>query len=89
MGQSSLIRDGNRPADLVGVVDIEARHGRPAHAEQTAMIDIVTIMLGVAVDANARTSNFLTFQPIGIFVMGIVTFVIATPCGVLLAKLMS
>ncbi len=62
---------------------------RLSKTAQTAMIDIVTILLGVSVGAKTQASTFLTWQTIGIFAMGIVAFIIATACGVLLAKLMN
>lgn len=62
---------------------------RLAKTAQGPLIDIVTIMLGVSVGAKTQASNFLTTQTIGIFVMGIIAFIIATACGVLLAKLMN
>lgn len=62
---------------------------RLSKTAQTAMIDIVTILLGVSVGAKTQASTFLTWQTIGIFAMGIVAFIIATASGVLLAKLMN
>ena len=62
---------------------------RLAKTAQTALIDIVTILLGVTVGAKTQASNFLTPQTIGIFVMGIVAFTLATAAGVLCAKLMN
>jgi oxaloacetate decarboxylase beta subunit len=62
---------------------------RLSKTAQTSLIDIVTILLGISVGAKTQASNFLTFQTIGIFALGIVAFVIATACGVLMAKLMN
>jgi oxaloacetate decarboxylase beta subunit len=62
---------------------------RLSKTAQTALIDIVTILLGVSVGAKTQAQNFLTVQTIGIFALGILAFVIATACGVLLAKLMN
>jgi len=62
---------------------------RLSKTSQTALIDIVTILLGVSVGAKTQASSFLTLQTIGIFALGIVAFVIATACGVLMAKLMN
>lgn len=62
---------------------------RLSKTAQNQLIDIVTIMLGVSVGAKTQASNFLTLQTLYIFVLGIVAFIIATACGVLLAKLMN
>nr|VFK29543.1 MAG: oxaloacetate decarboxylase, beta subunit [Candidatus Kentron sp. MB]VFK33651.1 MAG: oxaloacetate decarboxylase, beta subunit [Candidatus Kentron sp. MB]VFK76346.1 MAG: oxaloacetate decarboxylase, beta subunit [Candidatus Kentron sp. MB] len=59
---------------------------RLSKTAQNALIDIVTIMLGISVGAKTQAATFLTWQTIGIFAMGIVAFIIATACGVLLAK---
>jgi sodium ion-translocating decarboxylase beta subunit len=62
---------------------------RLSKTAQGPLIDIVTIMLGVTVGAKTQAQNFLTFQTIGIFVLGIIAFIIATAGGVLMAKLMN
>nr|VFK57419.1 MAG: oxaloacetate decarboxylase, beta subunit [Candidatus Kentron sp. TUN] len=62
---------------------------RLSKTAQNALIDIVTIMLGISVGAKTQAATFLTWQTIGIFAMGIVAFIIATACGVLLAKFMN
>jgi oxaloacetate decarboxylase beta subunit len=62
---------------------------RLAKTAQTSLIDIVTILLGVTVGAKTQASNFLTPQTIGIFVLGILAFTMATAAGVLFAKLMN
>nr|VFJ99806.1 MAG: oxaloacetate decarboxylase, beta subunit [Candidatus Kentron sp. H]VFK00273.1 MAG: oxaloacetate decarboxylase, beta subunit [Candidatus Kentron sp. H]VFK04215.1 MAG: oxaloacetate decarboxylase, beta subunit [Candidatus Kentron sp. H] len=62
---------------------------RLSKTAQNALIDIVTIMLGISVGAKTQASTFLTWQTIGIFAMGIIAFIIATACGVLLAKFMN
>nr|VFJ59687.1 MAG: oxaloacetate decarboxylase, beta subunit [Candidatus Kentron sp. DK] len=62
---------------------------RLSKTAQNALIDIVTIMLGMSVGAKTQASSFLTWQTLGIFAMGIVAFIIATACGVLLAKFLN
>jgi len=62
---------------------------RLAKTAQTTFIDIVTILLGITVGAKTSAANFLTYQTIYIFVLGIVAFMIATATGVLFAKLMN
>jgi len=62
---------------------------RLAQTARTAMIDIITILLGVTVGASTQASTFLTKQSILIFGLGAVSFAIATAGGVLFAKFMN
>jgi len=62
---------------------------RLAKTAQTAFIDIVTILLGVTVGAKTSAASFLTPQTIGIFVLGMVAFALATAAGVIFAKIMN
>ena len=62
---------------------------RLAKTASSAMIDIVTILLGVSVGAKTQASNFLTTQTLFIFMLGIVAFSIATAGGVLFGKIMN
>ena len=62
---------------------------RLALTARTAMIDIVTILLGFCVGASTTAQYFLKGDSILIFVLGAVAFAIATACGVLFAKLMN
>ena len=62
---------------------------RLAQTARTAMIDIVTILLGFAVGTSTQAQTFLTVQSLGIFVLGATAFGIATAGGVLFAKLMN
>lgn len=66
-----------------GVVD------RLSDTAQNALINIVTIFLGLAVGSKLSATYFLTFETIGILALGIVAFGIGTACGVLMAKLMN
>jgi carboxybiotin decarboxylase len=50
------------------------------------MIDIVTILLGLAVGATMGAEYFLTTQTIMILVLGAVAFIFSTAGGILLAK---
>jgi sodium ion-translocating decarboxylase beta subunit len=56
---------------------------------RSAMIDIVTIILGLTVGASTQASTFLTPQSIMIFALGAVSFAVATAGGVLFAKFMN
>ena len=62
---------------------------RLALTARTAMIDVVTILLGFCVGASTNAQYFLKPQSILIFVLGALAFAIATACGVLFAKLMN
>ncbi len=62
---------------------------RLAKTAQTALIDIVTILLGITVGAKTSAANFLTVQTIGIFLLGILAFALATAAGVIFGKLMN
>jgi oxaloacetate decarboxylase beta subunit len=62
---------------------------RLAKTAQTTFIDIVTILLGVTIGAKTAAGNFLSWQTIYIFVIGVTAFAIATATGVLFGKLMS
>jgi carboxybiotin decarboxylase len=53
------------------------------------MIDIVTILLGLAVGATMGAANFLTWRTIMILLLGAVAFSFSTAGGVLLAKLLN
>ena len=62
---------------------------RLAKTAGTSLIDIVTILLGLTVGASTQASVFLTPQSIYIFVLGAVSFMIATAGGLLFAKFMN
>ena len=56
---------------------------------QNALMNIVTIFLGISVGATATAANFLNLQTLEILVMGVCAFALGTAGGVLLAKLMN
>ena len=62
---------------------------RLANTARTALIDSVTILLGVCVGASTQAQTFLTGKSVGIFVLGAASFVVATAGGVLFAKFMN
>jgi oxaloacetate decarboxylase beta subunit len=62
---------------------------RLADTARTSLIDIVTILLGLTVGASTQADVFLTSQSILIFVLGALSFVIATAGGVIFAKVMN
>ena len=65
--------------------------GRTARLSDTAsnaLINIVTIMLGLAVGASAQGTTFLTLDTIKIVILGVLAFCVGTAGGVLIGKLM-
>ena len=66
-----------------GVVD------RLAGAAKNEMINIVTILLGLAVGSKLAADKFLATETLGILALGLAAFVIGMASGVLLAKLMN
>ena len=56
---------------------------------QNALINIVTIFLGLAVGSKLSADQFLSLQTVGILVLGAVAFAIGTAGGVLFAKVMN
>ena len=66
-----------------GVVD------RLAGAARNELINIVTILLGLAVGSKLAADKFLSAETLGILGLGLIAFAIGTASGVLLAKLMN
>ena len=56
---------------------------------QNALINIITIFLGLTVGSKLSASQFLTGQTLFILFLGIMAFSLATAGGVLMAKLMN
>ena len=61
---------------------------RLSDTSQNALINIVTIMLGVTVGATAGGENFLKVQTLAIIGLGLVAFSFSTAGGVMFGKLM-
>jgi oxaloacetate decarboxylase beta subunit len=66
-----------------GVVD------RLSDTTQNALINIVTIFLGLAVGSKLMADTFLQPETLGILVLGMTAFAIGTASGLLMAKLMN
>ncbi len=62
---------------------------RLSNTTQNALINIVTIFLGLAVGSKLQAEQFLDVQTLGILVLGMVAFSIGTASGVVMAKLMN
>ncbi|MDB2589946.1 sodium ion-translocating decarboxylase subunit beta [Candidatus Thioglobus sp.] len=66
-----------------GVVD------RLSDTTQNALINIVTIFLGLAVGSKLMADQFLQPETLGILVLGMIAFAIGTASGLLMAKTMN
>ncbi len=66
-----------------GVVD------RLSDTTQNALINIVTIFLGLSVGSKLSAGQFLSVETLGILLLGVVAFAIGTASGVLMGKLMN
>jgi oxaloacetate decarboxylase beta subunit len=62
---------------------------RLADTSANALINIVTILLGLAVGASAQGPTFLVLDTIKIVILGVAAFAIGTAGGVLLGKLLN
>ena len=62
---------------------------RLAETARGPLIDVVTILIGVTVGCSTQANVFLTGNSVKIFFLGLMSFVIATICGVLFAKFMN
>lgn len=65
-----------------GVVD------RLSDTAQNALINIVTIFLGLSVGCKAVAENFLTFETIKIIILGLLAFMLSTAGGLIFGKIM-
>jgi len=62
---------------------------RLSKTAEGAMLNIVTIMLGLGVGAQLSADKFLKLETIGILVLGVIAFSIGTASGVIMAKIMN
>ncbi len=62
---------------------------RLSDTAQNALINIVTILLGLSVGSKLGADQFLVSSTLGILALGMVAFSIGTAAGVLMAKLMN
>lgn len=63
--------------------------GRLSDTAQNALINIVTILLGLSVGSKLGADQFLVASTLGILALGMVAFSIGTAAGVLMAKLIN
>jgi len=62
---------------------------RLSKTTQNALINIVTIFLGLGVGSRLSAENFLSLETLGILILGVIAFSIGTASGILMAKLMN
>lgn len=53
------------------------------------LIDVVTTLIGLTVGASTQANVFLSGRSVKIFLLGLISFIIATTCGVLFVKFMN
>jgi len=62
---------------------------RLAETVRGPVIDIVTILLGLTIGASTQASQFLTLKTIDIFILGALSFIVATAAGILVVRLIN
>ncbi len=62
---------------------------RLAETARGPLIDVVTTLIGLTVGASTQADQYLNAESLKIFLLGLISFVIATFSGVLFAKLMN
>ena len=62
---------------------------RLAETARGPLIDVVTILIGITVGCSTQANIFLTSTSLKIFVLGLLSFIIATAFGILFAKFMN
>ena len=63
--------------------------GRLTETAQGALMNIVTIFLGVSVGATMHADNFLSWKPLFIFGLGLIDFGVCTVGGIVTVKVMN
>jgi len=62
---------------------------RLTNVSRDALMNVVTILLGLGVGATMSAETFLNTKTIFIFILGVVAFAFATASGVIIAKIMN
>lgn len=60
---------------------------RLAETARGPLIDVITILIGVTVGCSTQATEFLTGNSVKIFALGLISFIIATTCGVMFVKI--
>ena len=71
------------------LLNVSGVTGRLSDTAQNALMNIVTIFLGISVGATAVAENFLSGKTLLIIVLGLVAFMISTIGGLITAKIMN
>jgi oxaloacetate decarboxylase beta subunit len=62
---------------------------RLSKTAQNELINIVTILLGLAVGSKLSADQFLTLETIGILILGLIAFMLGSAGGILIIKLLN
>ena len=62
---------------------------RLAETARGPLIDVITTLIGLTVGCSTQADKFLSARSIKIFALGLLSFIIATACGVLFVKFMN
>jgi oxaloacetate decarboxylase beta subunit len=62
---------------------------RLADVSRNALVNVMTLLVGLMVGVSTQASTFLTLNSVKIVFLGMCAFAIATACGVLFAKIMN
>ena len=62
---------------------------RLAETARGPLIDVITTLIGLTVGCSTQADKFLSATSVKIFALGLLSFVIATMCGVLFVKFMN
>lgn len=62
---------------------------RLSNTAQNALINTVTIFLGLGVGSKLSAHSFLNFETLGILILGVIAFGLGTAGGVIMAKIMN
>jgi oxaloacetate decarboxylase beta subunit len=71
------------------LLNVSGVTGRLSDTAQNALMNIVTIFLGISVGATAVAEDFIRWDTIKIILLGLTAFIISTVGGLLTAKLMN
>ncbi len=71
------------------LISVCGQTNRLSHVAQNSLINIVTLLLGLAIGSKLNSEEFLKPQTLGILALGIVAFSVGTASGILMAKLMN
>ncbi len=62
---------------------------RLAETARGPLVDVVTTLIGLTVGASTQADVFISGKSLKIFGLGLISFVIATACGILFVKIMN